>query len=81
MDWAPDGTLRYQFGDKIYQVQVRNNGGKPEFSAPKEFVTLPPGLTVISILADGKRIIAAEPVGEQAAVPLDFVLNWQHLTP
>jgi eukaryotic-like serine/threonine-protein kinase len=80
MDWAPDGTLRYQFGDKIYQVQVRNNDGKPEFSAPKEFVTLPPGLTVISILADGKRILAAEPVGEQASVPLDFVLNWQHLT-
>ena len=79
MDWSPDGNLRYQFGDKIFEVQVRNNGGRPEFSVPKELVTLPPGLLVLSILPDGKRILAAELVGERASVPVDFVLNWQHL--
>ena len=79
MDWSPDGNLRYQFGDKIFEVQVHSSGGKPEFSVPRELVTLPPGLMVISILADGKRILAAEPVGDRATVPIDFVLNWQHL--
>jgi eukaryotic-like serine/threonine-protein kinase len=80
IDWSPDGNLWYQNGDKIYEVPFRDNGGKPEFSPPKEFATLPPGLVVISIFTDGKRILAAEPVGERVSFPVDFVLNWQHLT-
>jgi Tol biopolymer transport system component len=80
MDWSLDGNLRYQNGDKIYEVQVRNKGEKPEFSAPREIATLPPGLIVTSLMPDGKRILAAEPVGERVSFPVDFVLNWQHLT-
>jgi hypothetical protein len=69
----------YQQGNKIYEVEVHGEGGKPDFSIPKEMTTLPDGLVVISILPDGKGILAMEPVGERASVPLDFVLNWQHL--
>ena len=79
-DWSADGkNYRFQQGDKIYNVEVRNNGAKPEFSAPKELLTLPPNVIVVSILPDGKRILAARPTGDQTSVPLDFVLNWQHL--
>ena len=79
-DWSGDGkNLRYQGGDKIFNVEVRDNGGKLEFSPPKELVTLPPNLLVISILPDGKRILVARPTGESASVPVDLVLNWQHL--
>jgi Tol biopolymer transport system component len=80
MDWSPDGKrLMYQQGNKIYEVEVHGESGKPDFSIPKEMTTLPDGLVVISILPDGKGILAMEPVGERASVPLDFVLNWQHL--
>jgi eukaryotic-like serine/threonine-protein kinase len=80
MDWSPDGkTLRYQQGDKIYNVAVRVTGAKPEFSNPTELITLPADLVVLSILPDGKRVLGAEPVGERTTAPLDFILNWQHL--
>lgn len=79
-NWSPDGkSIRYQQRDKIFAVDVHANGDKPEFSAPKELLTLPPDLIVISILQDNKRILAARPSGDNAPVPLDLVLNWQNL--
>lgn len=78
--WSADGkNLRYKQGDKIFNVEVHNNGGKLEFSAPKLLVTLPPSLTLVSILPDDKRILALRPTGDTSAVPMDFILNWQHL--
>ncbi len=80
MDWSADGkNLRYQQGDKIYNVEVQDKGGKLEFSAPKEFVNLPANLLVISVLPDGKHILAVRPIGDGSSVPVDVVLNWQHL--
>jgi eukaryotic-like serine/threonine-protein kinase len=78
--WSADGkNLRYRQGDKIFNVEVHNNAGKLEFSVPKELVTLPPNLTVVSILPDDKRILVLRPTGDESTVPMDFVLNWQHL--
>jgi len=80
LGWSADGkNLRYVQGDKIYNVEVRDNGGKPEFSPPKELTPLPPDLSVISISSDGQRILATRPVGDRPSPPVDFVLNWQHL--
>jgi len=80
MDWSADGKqLRYWQGDKIYSVEVHDNGGKPEFSVPKEIASLPANLIVISILPDGKRILAARPVGDEHSMAADFVLNLQQL--
>ena len=79
-DWSPDGkNLRYQLGDKIFNVEVRDDGGKLAFSPPKELATLAPNLLVLSILPDGKRNLAARPTGDSVSAPLDLVLNWQHL--
>jgi eukaryotic-like serine/threonine-protein kinase len=78
--WSHDGKkLRYRAGDKIFEVEVRYSSDKLEFSAPKELVTLPPKLTVISILPDDKTIMALRPSGDTTPVPIDFILNWQHL--
>jgi Tol biopolymer transport system component len=78
--WSTDGkNLRYRQGDKVFNVEVHNNGGKLEFSVPKELVTLPPNLITVSILPDDKRILALRPTGDTAVVPMDFVLNWQPL--
>jgi len=80
LDWSADSkTLYYRAGDKIYAVEVRTEGSKPEFSAPKELTSLPPGIDLISILPDGKRILATRPVGQQRVAPVSLVLNWQHL--
>jgi len=55
-DWAPDGkSLYYRYGDKVYIVEVRTDGSKPVFSAPKELITIPQGIDLISILPDQKR--------------------------
>jgi Tol biopolymer transport system component len=79
-DWAPDGkSLYYRNGDKVYIVEVRTDGSKPEFSAPKELMTIPQGVDLISILPDGKRILAIRSVGQRSASPQNLVLNWQHL--
>ena len=79
-DWSPDGkSLYYRYGDKVYNVEVRTDGSKPEFSAPKELMTIPQGLELISILADGKRTLATRPVGQRSTSPQNLVLNWQHL--
>jgi eukaryotic-like serine/threonine-protein kinase len=81
-DWSPDGkSLRYRQGNKIYTVEVRTSGSKPEFSAPKELLSISPDIDLISIMADGKCILATKPVGQRASAPLDMVLNWQHLAP
>jgi len=79
-DWSADGkNLRYRNGDKIYNVEVHNNGGKLEFSVPKELLTVPSNAYIISFLPDGKRILVSRPTGDQTSAPLDFVLNWKHL--
>jgi Tol biopolymer transport system component len=79
-DWSPDGrSLHYRYGDKVYTVEVRTGGSKPEFSAPKELMSIPQGLDLISILADGKRILATRLVGQHSASSQNLVLNWQHL--
>jgi Tol biopolymer transport system component len=80
VDWSPDGnSLHYLQGDKLYTVEVRTAGSKPEFSAPKELMSIPQGVDAISILSDGKRILATRPVGQHSASPQNLVLNWQHL--
>jgi Tol biopolymer transport system component len=80
VDWSPDGkSLYYRQGDKIYTVDVRVDGNKPEFSAPKVLMSLPKGIELLSILTDGKRILATRPVGQLAASPQSLVLNWQRL--
>ena len=80
MDWSADGkNLRYQQADKLYNVEVRENGSKMEFSAPKEMLTLTGDPVVLAILPDGKRILAARRVGDQSAVPMEVVLNWQQV--
>jgi len=77
--WSPDGkSILYPQGDKIYHVDVHMNGDKPEFSAPKELLSLPPNLIVLSIMPDGKRILAARPTGDNVSQPINLLLNWQH---
>ncbi len=80
MDWSPDGkSLSYLQGNKIFSVDVRINGGKPEFSAPKQIMTVPADVDILSIMPDGKRMLATRPVGQGGAAPMGLVLNWQHL--
>jgi len=79
-NWSADGkSFLYQQGDKIFQVEMQDGGGKPQFSAPKELLTLPANVNVISILPDGKRILVERLTGEDTSVPLNLVVNWQHL--
>jgi serine/threonine protein kinase/Tol biopolymer transport system component len=79
-DWSPDGkSLYYRQADKIYTVEVSNSLSKPEFSAPKEMMTVPHDIDLISIMADGKRILATRPVGQRSDPPMDLALNWLHL--
>jgi Tol biopolymer transport system component len=79
-DWSPDGkSLHYRHSCKIYTVEVRINDNKPKFSAPKELMSIPQDMDLISILADGKRILATRPVGQRTAYPQNLILNWQHL--
>ncbi|MBV8772731.1 MAG: serine/threonine-protein kinase, partial [Deltaproteobacteria bacterium] len=80
VDWSPDGkSLYYRQGDKIYTVDVRVDGNKPEFSAPKVLMSIPQDIELLSILTDGKRILATRPIGQRAASPQSLVLNWQRL--
>ncbi len=79
-DWSPDAkSLHYRQGDKIFTVEVSNVSGKPEFSPPKEMTTIPDDLQLISIVADGNRILATRPVGQRSDPPIDLALNWKHL--
>ena len=80
MAWGADGeSLRYTHAGKVYEVETHINGAKPEFSAPKELLTLPPNVALIGVSQDNKRILALRPVGEDISEPLDLVVNWQHL--
>jgi hypothetical protein len=36
-------------------------------------------VNVLSILPDGKRILAVRSSGDAAPVPINLVLNWQHM--
>lgn len=79
-NWSPDGkNLRYIFAGKVYNVELRMNGAKPEFSAPKELLTLPPFVALLSLLQDDKRILGLRRVGDDNSASLELVLNWQHL--
>jgi Tol biopolymer transport system component len=79
-DWAPDGKqLYYRQGDKIYTVEARTEGSKPEFSAPKELSSIPQELNSIALITDGKRILATRPVGQHSESLLNLALNWQRL--
>ena len=60
-------------------MELHDNDGKPDFSAPREIATVPPNVLVISILPDDKRILVARPVGDNAASPFELLLNWQQL--
>jgi len=78
--WSADGkSLRYQNGEKIFEVDVRATGGRPEFSAPRELMSIPAGANPISLLEDGKRILLVRPVGERGAQPISLALNWRQL--
>ncbi len=78
MDWSADGKhLRYQQGDKLFDVAVRDLGDKLEISAPTELMTLPADSIVIAILPDGKRTLVARSTSDQTAGALDLVLHWQ----
>jgi WD40 repeat protein len=80
VDWSPDGKrLSYLQADKIYTVEVRTGGSKPEFSAPKERMSIPNGVEVISIIPEGNRSLATRPVGQRSASPMNLTVNWQHL--
>ena len=80
VDWSPDGKrMHYRQGDKIYTVEVSTGESKPEFSVPREMMTIPHEVDLISIMGDGKRILATRPVGQRSASSMDLALNWQHL--
>jgi len=79
-NWSSDGkSFRYQHGDKIYSVEMHLNGGKPEFSAPRELLTLPPNVEVFSIFPDGRRVLGSRPTTDDVVEPVHFILNWQPL--
>jgi len=79
-DWSPDGkSLYFREGDKILMVEMRVGGSNPEFSAPKEVMSIPHDVELISIMADGKRTLATRPVGQHRVSPMGLVLNWQHV--
>jgi serine/threonine protein kinase/Tol biopolymer transport system component len=78
MEWSADGKhLRYQQGDKLFDVAVRDLGDKLEISAPTELMTMPADSVVIAILPDGKRTLVALSTSDQSSGSLDLVLNWQ----
>ena len=80
-EWSADGkSLRYEKVEKIFNVEVHPGANKPEFSAPKELLSLPTNIIDITLFPDDKRILALRPSGESNPVPIDFVLNWEHLT-
>jgi serine/threonine protein kinase/Tol biopolymer transport system component len=80
-EWSADGkNLRYRKGEKIFNVEVHSGASKPDFSAPKELLSLPINILDIALLPDDKRILAVRPSGDSTPVPIDFVLNWEHLT-
>jgi len=80
VDWSPDGkNLMYQNGDAIYKVDVHAQGEKIEFSSPKELLKVPGNISVLALLPDGKRILAARTTGDDTHEPIDFILNWQSL--
>jgi len=80
MDWSMDGkSLRFSEGEHVYSVEVRTTQGKVDFSAPKELMKIPSDFGVLSVLPDGKRLLATRRVGQRASASLDLVLNWQHL--
>jgi eukaryotic-like serine/threonine-protein kinase len=82
VDWSPDGkSMHFRQGDKIYTVELASNAGNPQFSAPKEMTTIPHEVELISIMGDGKRILATRPVGQRSNPPIDLALNWKHLLP
>ncbi len=80
-DWSADGkNLRYRKSEKIYTLEVHPGASKPDFSPPKELLSLSTSILDLALLPDDKRILAIRPSGDSTAVPIDFVLNWEQLT-
>jgi Tol biopolymer transport system component len=80
-EWSADGkNLRYRKAEKFFNVEVHSGASKPDFSASKELLSLPTSILDIALLPDDKRILALRPSGDSTPVPIDFVLNWEHLT-
>jgi eukaryotic-like serine/threonine-protein kinase len=80
-EWSADGkNLRYRKGEKIFNVEVHSGASKPDFSTPKELLSLPTSIIDIALLPGDKRILAVRPSGDSTPVPMDFFLNWQYLT-
>jgi eukaryotic-like serine/threonine-protein kinase len=80
MDWSSDGkSLRFSQAEHVYSVEIRTSEGKLDFSAPKELMKIPADFSVLSVLPDGKRMLATRLVGLRSSGSLDLVLNWQHL--
>lgn len=79
-EWSADGkNLRYRKAGKFFNIEVHPGASKPDFSSPKELLSLPTTIIDISLLPDDKRILALRPSGDTTPVPIDFVLNWDHL--
>jgi Tol biopolymer transport system component len=79
-EWSADGkNLRYRKAEKIFNVEVHSGASKPDFSVPRELLSLPTNILDIALLPDDKRILAVRPSGDSTPVPIDFVLNWEHL--
>ena len=79
-EWSADGkNLRYRRGEKIFNVEVHSGAIKPEFAPPKELLSLSTSMIDISLFPDDKRVLALRPSGDIASIPIDFVLNWEHL--
>jgi len=77
-EWSAAGkNLRYRKGENIFNVEVHSGASKPDFSAPKELLSLPTTILDIDLLPDDKRILALRPSGDSTPVPIDFVLNWR----
>ena len=72
--------MRYRKGEKIFNVEVHSGASKPDFSAPKEMLSLPTTVLDLALLPDDKRILTLRPSGDSTPVPINFVLNWEHLT-
>jgi len=80
MDWSTDGkSLRFSRAEHVYSVDIRSTEGKLDFSAPKELMKIPADFSVLSVLPDGKRMLATRRVGPHTSASLDLVLKWQHL--
>ena len=82
INWAADEkSLFYTENDKVLKVEVRENREGLEFSQPRELMSVPPEISLIALMADGRRTLALRGVGPNVKSPLNLALNWKHLLP